>query len=920
MEPNMTIVTSTTTLPQSTRSKYPPFKFDPEATIKTQSLQSSNSKRLAKDLGMRELVIVGSSLLLPPNPTPSHRYPISSKYKPSPLSSISHSPAKSTCLSPDRTAGADAGTRPARTPLLMNVGQDLTRQGRHLKYYADLASKLVEDGRLEDFLMIAESVLVSGSETETLQFAASLNIKLVSAGILRFLRQGRVQTVVEFLNKVQKLGLSPSALFDESAKEFLTLECRRLLEAGKLEEFVDLMDILAGFQFCIKEFIDPLEIVAMCTEKRNPHLAVRYVSMLPDAHVLFSSIIHEFGKRQDLASALIAYEASRSKSDKPNMYACRTIIDVCGVCGDSLRSRYIYKDLLAQKVIPNTYVFNSLMNVNANDLNHTLYVYKQMQSLGVIADVASYNILLKACSLAERVDLAQEIYKEIKHMASKGALKLDVITYSTIVKVFADAKMWQMALKVKEDMLLSGVTPNLVTWSSLINAFANAGLVEKAIQVFEEMLLAGSEPNTQCCNILLHACVEACQYDRAFRMFQSWKESGVWKICDTKLSNGKMHNLVTRQTDNASEDCDMPGGVSDPHHSNFIKPFPFAPTTTTYNILMKACGTDYYRAKALMEEMKTAGLSPNHISWTILIDIGGNSGNAGGAMQALKTMQDAGIKPDVVAYTSAIKACVENKKLEIAFLLFEEMKRHRLKPNLVTYNTLLRARSRYGSVQEVQQCLAIYQDMRKAGYNSNDYYLKQLIEEWCEGVIQDSNQNQGLLASGSSSIKTDLKKPQSFLLEKVAGHLQKDITESLMMDLRGLTKVEARIVVLAVLWMIKESCALGNPIKDDMNIILGTKGKGPGTNHVSEVQDAVIKLLQNELGLEVILEGPRIPITRNDFGSPFTLDMNNENQVNNRLPIDFEPMARRPAVLQRLKVTRKSLYHWLQRRVGVIRR
>lgn len=34
----------------------------------------------------------------------------------------------------------------------------------------------------------------------------------------------------------------------------------------------------------------------------------------------------------------------------------------------------------------------------------------------------------------------------------------------------------------------------------------------------------------------------------------------------------------------------------------------------------------------------------------------------------------------------------------------------------VTYNTLLRARTRYGSLHEVQQCLSIYQDMRKAGY------------------------------------------------------------------------------------------------------------------------------------------------------------------------------------------------------------
>jgi len=36
----------------------------------------------------------------------------------------------------------------------------------------------------------------------------------------------------------------------------------------------------------------------------------------------------------------------------------------------------------------------------------------------------------------------------------------------------------------------------------------------------------------------------------------------------------------------------------------------------------------------------------------------------------------------------------------------------------ITYNTLLKARSKYGSLHEVQQCLAIYQDMRKAGYVS----------------------------------------------------------------------------------------------------------------------------------------------------------------------------------------------------------
>ncbi|KAJ9694638.1 hypothetical protein PVL29_010218 [Vitis rotundifolia] len=598
------------------------------------------------------------------------------------------------------------------------------------------------------------------------------------------------------------------------------------------------------------------------------------------------------------------------------MYCYRTMIDVCGLCGHYQKSRYIYEDLLAQKITPNIYIFNSLMNVNVHDLSYTFNVYRNMQNLGVTADMASYNILLKACCVAGRVDLAQEIYREVQNLESNGMLKLDVFTYSTIIKVFADAKLWQMALKIKEDMLSAGVIPNTVTWSALISSCAKAGITEQAIQLFEEMLLAGCEPNSQCYNILLHACVEACQYDRAFRLFQSWKDSRFQEISGG-TGNGntvgvelKHHNCITS----------MPNCLSNSHHLSFSKSFPFTPTTTTYNILMKACGTDYYRAKALMDEMKTAGLSPNHISWSILIDICGGTGNIVGAVRILKTMREAGIKPDVVAYTTAIKYCVESKNLKIAFSLFAEMKRYQIQPNLVTYNTLLRARSRYGSLHEVQQCLAIYQDMRKAGYKSNDYYLKELIEEWCEGVIQDNNLNQSKFSSVN---RADWGRPQSLLLEKVAAHLQKSVAKSLAIDLQGLTQVEARIVVLAVLRMIKENYILGHPIKDDILIILGIKKVDANlVEHESQVKAAIIKLLEDELGLEVAFAGPKIALDKSiNLGSPPGSDPDWQEPLGrNRLPTELESSTRRPAVLQRFKVTRKSLDHWLQRRVGATRR
>ncbi|GKV30121.1 hypothetical protein SLEP1_g38977 [Rubroshorea leprosula] len=860
---------------------------------------------------MKDLVIIlGSSSIATPHHPDHHsrRHHHSAKNKPS---SSLHK------LSPSEKPPAIPSVHPHSKShsLLSSVRWDLTSRCKSdLKYYADLASKLAEDGRLEDFVVVVETVIDSGVNASHL--GAMLNVELVSKGVSRNLLERKAESVVEALKKIERVGIAPVKLVDKGALELPKRECRRLVDCGQVEEAVDLMEVLAGFNFTVKELVAPSHIVKICVDKRNPKLAIRYACLLPHAHILFCSIIKEFGKMGDMVSAWIAYEASKKQLSGPNMYIYRTIIDVCGLCDDYMKSRDLYKDLLNQNVTPNIYVFNSLMNVNAHDLRFTLDVFKNMQNLGITADMASYNILLKACCLAGRVDLAQEVFNEVKHLESAGVVRLDIFTYSTIIKAFADAKMWQMALHIKEDMLSAGVIPNTVTWSALISACANAGLVEQATKLFEEMLLAGCDPNSQCCNILLHAHVEACQYDRAFRLFNCWTGRTLQKNSDWDF-NGKTDSFSSTGELNRTYISSELNCIPLSNHLSSAKRFSFRPTTTTYNILMKACGTDYYRGKALMDEMKSLGLSPNYISWSILIDTCGGSGNIQGAIQILKTMHLDGVKPDVVAYTTAIKVCVGSKNLNLAFSLYEEMKRYHIQPNLVTYNTLLRARSRYGSLIEVQQCLAIYQDMRKAGYKSNDYYLKELIEEWCEGVIKENYRNQ---EESSSQKRTDLKRTYGLLLEKVALHLQKSTADSIAIDLQGLTKVEARIVVLAVLRMIKENYILGNLVKDDVLIIIGVGVLDADPK--SEVKDSIIKLLKNELGLEVILV--KTKVTEDERVDTENLSSSNPNiEVtvrNNKVPMKSLSSTRRPVILQRLKITKRSLHHWLQRRIGAIKR
>ncbi|XP_028548148.1 pentatricopeptide repeat-containing protein At5g02830, chloroplastic isoform X2 [Dendrobium catenatum] len=703
-----------------------------------------------------------------------------------------------------------------------------------LKHYARLASKLALTGRLHEFLTISEGILTSDAINfvDRSRFISRIEAKLISRGIAAVIDDGRLEDVIDLLGRLDKLGIRPFSLLHGSAIKAIRDECGRLMHHGSLEEFVRLMEILAGYGLFIKDISDPGDTIRFFVEKCKPEMAVRYASLFPQFELLVCCIIQEFGKKKDKFSARRTYKAFSGEFDRADMHVCRTLIDVYGLCGDFLKSRQLF------------------------------------EILGVTADMTSYNILLKACQNAKRVDLAQKIYDEAKQVASDGAFKLDIITYSTMMKVFADAKMLERAFKIKDEIIIAGIRANVVTWSTLISACASATLVDEAIKIFEEMLMAGCEPNAYCFNSLLYACVESCQYDRAFRFFYAWKETGFEVV---NFDQG------TKQV------------------------IPFKPTVATFNILMKACGTDHFRAKALIKEMKTMGLSPNHISWSVLIDIYGNAYDMKGVMQALKAMRDTGIKLDVVAYTVAIKACAQNGNPRLAFSLFEEMKRDQLKPNWVTYKTLLRARSQYGSLCEVQQCLAVYQDMRKAGYGSNDYYLKELLEEWCEGVICSNSQKKNMLRIDKRFNLNNSKKLGCLLLERVATFLQKDTADYQAIDIRGLTKIEARIVILSVLRMIKENYQQGKIIQDDMIIIVGVGDEltcSTGTEH--EIKQAIIRVLQGELGLHVV--------------TGHKPDLNLSMVVKNSTFAEDKYEARRPHYSGLLKITKESIYQWLQRK------
>ena len=109
----------------------------------------------------------------------------------------------------------------------------------------------------------------------------------------------------------------------------------------------------------------------------------------------------------------------------------------------------------------------------------------------------------------------------------------------------------------------------------------------------------------------------------------------------------------------------------------------------------------------------------------------------------------------------------------------------------------------------------------------------------------------------------------------------------------------------------------GHLVNNDILIIIGaSKAHEAPAKHILEVTDAIMKLLRGELGLEVLPAKTRFAL--NDTAKL-------ENHVISSLNLEALPgsnkmqtVTRRPAVLQRLKVSKKSIHNWLRRKVKFI--
>ena len=215
--------------------------------------------------------------------------------------------------------------------------------------------------------------------------------------------------------------------------------------------------------------------------------------------ILYTILIKAYTKVKDINSALDVYYTMLSdKKVKPNIVIHNAMLDCCVECKSIEKLNQIY-DFIKEKA-------SSGEDPNAPQ-----------------PDLITYSTVIKAYSRVKDMEKVFDIYNFLKENSSQ--FKLDEIVFNSILDGCAKTNNYKKGLEIYEDMQKLNIPKSNVTYSILVKMYANAGEAKKAMAVLEDMIKDRIKPGMIVYTCLIQVSFKSGDYNQAFSLFEEMKKS-----------------------------------------------------------------------------------------------------------------------------------------------------------------------------------------------------------------------------------------------------------------------------------------------------------------------------------------------------------------------------------------------------------
>ncbi|KAI8554125.1 hypothetical protein RHMOL_Rhmol05G0073600 [Rhododendron molle] len=257
---------------------------------------------------------------------------------------------------------------------------------------------------------------------------------------------------------------------------------------------------------------------------------LRSKKVKPD-RVIFNALISACGQSGavDRAFDVLAEMTTDVRPIDPDHITIGALMKACANAGQVDRAQEVYNMLHQYKIKGTPEVYTIAVNScsQTGDWEFACSVYSDMTRNGVIPDETFLSALIDVAGHAGKLDAAFEILQD----ARKHGKRLGTISYSSLMGACSNnpsqAKNWQKALELYEDIKSIKLRPTVSTMNALITALCDGDQLQTALEVLSEMERIGLCPNTITYSILVVASEKKDDVEIGLRLLSQAKKDGV---------------------------------------------------------------------------------------------------------------------------------------------------------------------------------------------------------------------------------------------------------------------------------------------------------------------------------------------------------------------------------------------------------
>ncbi|CAO2842889.1 unnamed protein product [Amaranthus hypochondriacus] len=303
--------------------------------------------------------------------------------------------------------------------------------------------------------------------------------------------------------------------------------------------------------------------------------------------------------------------------------------------------------------------------VDENHLKLAMRFYHYMKKMGILPNVVSLNILIKAlCKSSGTIDAALNIFNE---MPSRGCSP-DSYTYGTLISGLCKCGRIDEANKFFREMEAKGCLPTVVTYTSLINVLCKSGRLGDAFVLFKEMTSKDIKPNVYTYSALMDGL---CKHGRLLHALD---------LLEMMIRQDLSPNNITYSTL-------INGLCKDGKLCEALKLFDrmklqgLKPDVALYNKIISGFVdlNKCQEAANFLDEMVLAGISPNRLTWSTHIKVhnvviqGLCESDLNRAFYLYLSMRTRGLTVEPEVFHSLVKGFCKKGDLLKAYRTLDEM-------------------------------------------------------------------------------------------------------------------------------------------------------------------------------------------------------------------------------------------------------